>query len=78
MSWFSQSSVWAWVRNDRVPSKRLSQIIAAAARLDPPVRLRPDNFVDLPTPVPSMDAGEGLGRERAQVIPIPAAWRSGR
>ena len=31
----------------------------AAARLDPPVHLHPDDFFDLPAPAPSVGAGEG-------------------
>ncbi len=48
-----QSTISDWVRNDRVPSWRIPQIIAAAARLDPPVILRPDDFFDLPAPSPA-------------------------
>ena len=46
-----QSVVGGWVLRDTIPSRRIPEIIAAAARLDPPVALRPDDFFDLPEPV---------------------------
>ena len=53
-----QSTIAAWIKHNRVPSKRIPQIIAAAARLNPPVHLRPDDFFDLPAPVPQATAAE--------------------
>jgi hypothetical protein len=43
-----QSTVWGWLACGHVPSRRIPEVIAAAARLDPPVHLRPDDFFDLP------------------------------
>lgn len=40
----SQPSVWDWVKADRVPSARIPEIIAAAARLEPPLKLQPNDF----------------------------------
>lgn len=47
-----QSTVWGWVSKNRVPSQRIPEIIAAAAKLNPPVTLRPDDFFDLSAPAP--------------------------
>ena len=48
-----QSTVSDWVRNNRVPSQRIPEIIAAAAKLNPPVTLRPDDFFDLSATAPA-------------------------
>ena len=40
----SQSTVWDWVEKGRVPSTRIPSIIEAAKRLDPPVKLEPNDF----------------------------------
>lgn len=42
-----QSTVWGWVSRGQVPNRRIPEVIAAAAQLDPPVYLRPDDFFDL-------------------------------
>ena len=42
------ATVQGWRVSGVVPVRRIPQIIAAAARLDPPVTLRPDDFFDLP------------------------------
>lgn len=43
-----QSVVWSWANKGRVPSTRIPQIIEAAAQLDPPAHLRPNDFFDAP------------------------------
>ena len=48
-----QSVVWGWAASGRVPSKRIPEIIAAAARLDPPVHLTPNDFFDVAAAVGS-------------------------
>lgn len=40
----SQGTIWGWLRAGHVPSRRVPQVIEAAARLDPPVRLSPADF----------------------------------
>lgn len=40
----SQGTVWGWLKSGFVPTRRVPQIIAAAARLDPPVTLTPADF----------------------------------
>lgn len=55
----SQQTVSSWGCGTIIPSRRIPEIIAAAARLDPPVTLRPDDFFDLPAsspPPPSIHA----------------------
>ncbi len=61
-----QSVVWGWTKSEMIPSRRIPEIIAAAARLDPPVILRPDDFFDLPA------ADSGL-QNRGPAEPAPAA-----
>ena len=43
-----QSTVWRWASTGIVPIKHIPEIIAAAARLDPPVHLTPNDFFDVP------------------------------
>ena len=44
----TQSTVWGWKqRGGLIPSKRIPEIIEAASRLEPPVRLLPEDFFDL-------------------------------
>jgi len=43
----SQGTIWGWVAAERIPSKRIPQIIEAARRLDPPIQLEPNDFFDL-------------------------------
>lgn len=40
----SQGTVWEWIRTGRVPAARIPEIIKAAAHLDPPVDLEPNDF----------------------------------
>lgn len=56
----SPPSVIGWRYRGRVPSKRISQIIEAARRLDPPVYLTPNDFfppVEAPAPTTPEAAG---------------------
>jgi len=40
----SQGTVWEWIEKGRVPSARIPEIIKAAASLQPPVSLQPNDF----------------------------------
>jgi DNA-binding transcriptional regulator YdaS (Cro superfamily) len=44
-----QSTVWEWVNQARVPSAKIPEVISAAARLDPPVILQPNDFFVMAT-----------------------------
>lgn len=43
-----QSTVWEWVHNERVPSSRIPDVIAAANALEPPVALDARDFFRVP------------------------------
>jgi len=56
----SQGTIWGWVAAERIPSKRIPQIIEAARRLDPPIQLEPNDFFDLsPHSLPSQETKVG-------------------
>lgn len=40
----SQPSVFDWIQANRIPSTRIAAIVAAAAKLDPPVELTLSDF----------------------------------
>jgi hypothetical protein len=63
-----QSSVWNWTKAGFISSRSIPEIIEAAARLDPPVLLRPDDFFDLPQPRP----------RQAQMLPEVRGQLEGR
>lgn len=43
-----QSTVWEWISNGRVPSASIPEVIAAAARHNPPILLEPNDFFRSP------------------------------
>lgn len=39
-----QSTVWEWISNGRVPSTSIPEVIEAAAKHEPPIKLQPNDF----------------------------------